>query len=175
MSVGVFGPLVWDVRPYPFDPVFADPVAVALDRNGLEVIPRQECLELLRGSVLGRVVVAMGALPAALPVTYVLLGEDIVFMTGTGTKLEQAVRKAVVAFEVDQIDPVARTGWSILVTGWSSLMTHPDEIATVRELGLEPWVPVERGHFVRIRSEIVSGRRLLISRKRTDGLEVVPA
>ena len=148
---------------------------MAFDRNGLEVIPRQECLELLRGSVLGRVVVAMGALPAALPVTYALLGEDIVFMTGTGSKLEQAVRKAVVAFEVDQIDPAARTGWSILVTGWSSLLTHPQEIAAVRDLGLEPWVPVERGHFVRIRSEMVSGRRLVAPRERMESRQIVPA
>jgi hypothetical protein len=133
---------------------------VALDRNGLEVIPRDECLELLRGSILGRVVVAMGALPAALPVTFGVLGEDIVFMAGTGTKLEAAVSKAVVAFEVDDIDPLARTGWSVLVTGWSSLVTRPDEVAAIHRLGLEPWVPGQRGHFVRIRSEVVSGRRV---------------
>lgn len=134
--------------------------AVAFDRNGLEVIPRDECLELLRGSDLGRVVVAMGALPAALPVTYAMLGEDVVFMTGTGTKLQQAVKKAVVAFEVDEIDSAARSGWSVLVTGWSSLVTHPDEITAIRQLGLETWLPVVRGHFVKIRSEMVSGRRL---------------
>ena len=145
---------------------------MALDRNGLEVIPRDECLELLRGSDLGRVVVAMGALPAALPVNYAMLGEDVVFMTGTGTKLEQAVKKAVVAFEVDEIDPVARTGWSVLVTGWSSLVTRPDEIAPIRRLGLEPWVPSVRGHFVRIRSEMVSGRRLVAPAQRVDGFRV---
>ncbi len=149
---------------------------MVLDRNGLEVIPRDECLELLRGSILGRVVVAMGALPAALPVTFGVLGEDIVFMAGIGTKLEAAVSKAVVAFEVDDIDPVARTGWSVLVTGWSSLVTCPDEVAAIRQLGLEPWVPGERGHFVRIRSEVVSGRRLVMpGERRVEGQRAASA
>lgn len=148
---------------------------MAFDRNDLEVIPRHECLELLRGSFLGRVVVAMGALPAALPVTYRVMGEDIVFATGPGTKLEGAVRKAVVAFEVDEIDPATRTGWSVLVTGWSELLTGPDDVAAVKALGLEPWPPLERGHFVRIRSEMVSGRRLVGSPVRVNAVRAVPS
>lgn len=50
-----------------------------IDRNGLEVLSRDECLRLLAGMRLGRVVVTEMALPAVFPVNYALTGADIVF------------------------------------------------------------------------------------------------
>jgi hypothetical protein len=50
-------------------------------------LDRSQCLDLLRGTVIGRVVFTDSALPAAQPVTYLLDGEEIVFRTGQGTKL----------------------------------------------------------------------------------------
>jgi hypothetical protein len=61
-----------------------------LDRNGLEILPRAECLRLLATRPVGRVGVSRHALPAILPVTYRMLGEDIVFATGTGSSLSPA-------------------------------------------------------------------------------------
>ena len=58
---------------------------------------------------LGRVGVSGGALPSVLPVNFRFDGRQILIRTGVGTKLDAAVANAVVAFEVDEIDPVAHT------------------------------------------------------------------
>ena len=59
-----------------------------VDSTGLQVLSRAECLALLRDSLVGRVVVTDRALPAAFPVNFALLGEDVVFRTTAGSKLE---------------------------------------------------------------------------------------
>jgi nitroimidazol reductase NimA-like FMN-containing flavoprotein (pyridoxamine 5'-phosphate oxidase superfamily) len=132
-----------------------------LDRNGLEVLSREECLRLLAQSRVGRVVVTDRALPAAFPVNFALLDEDVVFMTTTGSKLEAAEGEEVMAFEADDIDPVLHSGWSVLVQGLASVISDPAELEEARALRLEPWAPAADFQFVRIRSELVSGRRLL--------------
>ena len=131
------------------------------DRNGLEVLSRDECLRLLAQSRIGRVVVTDRALPAAFPVNFALMNEDVVFLTNTGSKLEAAQGEEVMAFEADDIDPVRHGGWSVLVQGLASVISDPDERAQAQALGLEPWAPAARFQFVRIRAELVSGRRLL--------------
>ena len=132
-----------------------------LDRNGLEVLSRGECLRLLAESRVGRVVVTDRALPAAFPVNFALLEEDVVFLTTSGSKLEAAEGEEVMAFEADDIDPVRHAGWSVLVQGLASVISDPDDVARARALGLEPWAPAAHFQFVRIRAELVSGRRLL--------------
>ena len=132
-----------------------------VDRTGLQVLSRAECLALLGRSLVGRVVVTDRALPAAFPVNFALLGEDVVFRTAAGSKLEAASARTVVAFEVDDIDPLRQTGWSVLIQGRSSLVDDPLDLARARALPLYPWAPGQRIEFVRIRSELVSGRRLL--------------
>ena len=72
-----------------------------------------ECLRLLTKSEIGRVVFTDAALPAAQPVTYLLDGEEVVFRTAGGSKLAAATRGAVVAFQVDEIDPSTRIGWAV--------------------------------------------------------------
>lgn len=132
-----------------------------LDRNGLMVLPRGQCLRLLRRTRVGRVVVSVDGVPAAFPVNFALLDDDVVFRTGAGTKLSAALEGAVVGFEVDRIDPVFESGWSVLIQGPSTVMTGDDELLRARRLHLRTWAPGERPHFVRIRSESVSGRRFL--------------
>ena len=41
-----------------------------IDRNGLEVLERDECLQLVRDASLGRLGLTSGALPTVLPVNY---------------------------------------------------------------------------------------------------------
>ncbi|MGH8964472.1 MAG: pyridoxamine 5'-phosphate oxidase family protein, partial [Actinomycetes bacterium] len=86
----------------------ADPAAI-VDVTELD---EAECLSLLAGKTIGRIVFTDSALPAAQPVTYFLDGEEVVFRTGGGGKLAAATRGAVVAFEVDEFDTGSHTGWS---------------------------------------------------------------
>jgi nitroimidazol reductase NimA-like FMN-containing flavoprotein (pyridoxamine 5'-phosphate oxidase superfamily) len=131
------------------------------DHTGLIVLPRGQCLRLLRRSRIGRVVVSVGALPAAFPVNFAMLGEDVVFRTAPGTKLSAAVDGAVVGFEVDRIDPIFESGWSVLIQGTSSVITDPEELERARRLHLRTLAPGDRPHYVKVQSELVSGRRFL--------------
>ena len=132
-----------------------------LDRHGLEVLSRRDCLRLLAQSRVGRVVVTDRALPACFPVTFALLEDDVVFLTACGSKLHAAEGEEVMAFEADDIDSVAQSGWSVLVQGLASVITEAGDVARAQTLGLEPWAPSSQRQFMRIRSELVSGRRLL--------------
>lgn len=131
-----------------------------IDRNGLEVLDRDECLTLLARTTLGRVGVTIGALPSVLPVNYRLVGEEIVIRTGAGTKLDAATRNAVVAFEVDDMDPVEHTGWSVLVTGVAREVVGAEEIAELTRRPLARWAPRGDGRIIAISTELVAGRRI---------------
>lgn len=130
------------------------------DRNGLEILSREECFELLASGGLGRVGITMRALPVILPVSYAVYDGDVVFRTGTGTKLAAAVDSAVVAFEADDLSPHTHIGWSVCVTGLATPMTDPRDLDAVRELHFEVLPPGLRRHIIRIRSDLVSGRVL---------------
>jgi len=90
---------------------------VQLDRNGLEILDREECLRLLALTSLGRIGFTSGALPSVLPVTYHLDQDRILVHTTRGSRLDAALRDAVVAFEADELDASEHSGWSVAVTG----------------------------------------------------------
>jgi nitroimidazol reductase NimA-like FMN-containing flavoprotein (pyridoxamine 5'-phosphate oxidase superfamily) len=131
--------------------------------EGLEILSDRQCLELLRTARVGRLAVCMGAIPAVLPVTFGLVGGDVMFFTGTGLKLNAALRKQSVAFEVDEIDLTSESGWSVLVVG-RAVAAEAAARARAEALGLYPWAPGERHHLVRIRPELMTGRRILTGR-----------
>ena len=129
------------------------------DRNGLEVLARDECLRLMATATLGRIGVTAEALPAVLPVNFCLAQERILIRTGIGTKLDAAVRNAVVAFEVDDFEPVGHTGWSVMVTGVAHELSD-DETDEAITRPLARWAPWGDGHTVAISTDLVSGRRI---------------
>lgn len=131
-----------------------------IDRNGFEVLDRAQSLELLGTASLGRVAVSTGALPTVLPVNFLLDGERILFRSGRGTKLEAALRNTVVAFEVDDFDPLYHSGWSVVVTGVASELSAPDELADVSLLPIPHWGSNGDGHLIAVSTELVTGRRL---------------
>ncbi|HEX4868543.1 MAG TPA: pyridoxamine 5'-phosphate oxidase family protein [Acidimicrobiales bacterium] len=135
-----------------------------IDRNGLEVLDRAECLRLLAGASLGRLGVTSGALPTVLPVNFRLVDDRVVFRTGVGSKLQAATHNTVVAFEVDEMDPVWHTGWSVVVTGVAREITDPDELAALEPTTIPHWAPDHATHLVEVRTEMMSGRRVRAGR-----------
>jgi DNA-binding NarL/FixJ family response regulator len=85
--------------------------------SGLQVLSRQECLDLLDTAQIGRIVFTDRALPAVKPVNFCLYGEHIVIRTSAGSKLAAATQRTVVAFEADDFDPDSRTGRSVTMVG----------------------------------------------------------
>ncbi|MFB4294632.1 pyridoxamine 5'-phosphate oxidase family protein [Nonomuraea sp. ATR24] len=134
-----------------------------LDSSGLQVLSHAECLRLLASTPIGRIVFTDRALPAVQPVTFLLHGESIVIRTGSGSKLAAATRNAVVAFEADEFDAEARTGWSVTVVGHARAVTDPGEIAQLAALPLTPWAPGNRDHYIVVEAEQLSGRRISAS------------
>lgn len=131
----------------------------ALDHSARD-LDRDECLDLLGTASVGRVSVSVGALPAVLPVNFCLSGDAVIFRTAAGTKLSAACTHAVVAFEADDIDPIYHAGWSVLVRGIAEEVTDPEQLGHLRRLPLAPWAAGDKDHFVRIPTEVVSGRQI---------------
>lgn len=122
----------------------------------LEVLPREECVRLLVSRGVGRLAIAVpDASPIVVPVNYVMDGVVIVFRSGTGLKL-RAMRGTPVSFQIDDIDPVHRTGWSVLVRGRAYEASHWE----TDHLMLDAWAPGEKTHWIRIVPDAFTGRRI---------------
>ena len=130
------------------------------DGSALHRLSRDECLTLLASVPVGRIVYTRRALPAVELVNFALDHGDIVIRTDRSGKLAAATRGAVVAFEADQLDLAGQAGWSVTAVGPSSEVTDPGELTRLRTIGLKPWAPGERDHFIRISPVILNGRRL---------------
>ena len=129
-----------------------------IDRDGFEVLDRAECLRLLEGAAVGRIAGTSGALPVVLPVGYALDGDFIVVETGRGTTLDFATSGSVVAFEVDNLHERGHSGWTVMVTGIAEEVVAEDEVRRFRSL-VSGDREFAQQRFVRISSELVSGRR----------------
>ncbi len=132
--------------------------------DGFRELGRQECLRLLNGALVGRVVHTRHALPAVLPVRFCLDTDSaVVLRTSPGSDLVRALDGVVVAFEADEVDAGARSGWSVVVTGRAAVVTSPTEHERLARSGPRSWLGPPRDAddiFVRIEAELVSGREL---------------
>jgi nitroimidazol reductase NimA-like FMN-containing flavoprotein (pyridoxamine 5'-phosphate oxidase superfamily) len=129
----------------------------------LRMLDKQGCLHLLGQHQVGRVVFTEGALPAAQPVIYRLDDERIVFRTEGDGKLAAALRHAVVAFEVDEIDPRTHRGWSVLGIGQAYEITDPRQRDRLAPRIPEPWAPGRNRHVIAVPLSILTGRRLALA------------
>jgi uncharacterized protein len=114
----------------------------------VEELDRATSLRLLAGQVIGRVAVAeRDAAPLVVPVNFVLLNEWVIFRTDYGSKFRLAVLgERPVAFEVDEIDPGRRTGWSVVIDGSASELAEWEASA----LDLRAWAPGHKAHSVKV-------------------------
>lgn len=131
-----------------------------LDQHGLEILPRTECVQLLKTVPVGRVVTTMDDLPLALPVNFVVHGDNVVFRSAPGSKLYGAVRGRRVAFQADSYDSAGRSGWSVLIVGEARQITEEPELERVRDLPLHPWAPGPFPHYICVPMTRLSGRRI---------------
>jgi uncharacterized protein len=130
----------------------------------LTELSRDDALRLLREGQIGRLVVLTGLAntPVIRPVNYVFddASKSVVFRATEGTKLITLARASHAWFEVDEIDPVNRTGWSVLISGVTEPVTERHEVARLEGLGLDSWIAGPESRWVRVRARVVSGRRI---------------
>lgn len=80
-------------------------MAAGVDRNGLQVLDRATCLDLLATAVFGRLAYVSGGTPRVIPLNLVLEDEAVLFRLSTGGALTAITSRQLVALEVDELDP----------------------------------------------------------------------
>jgi len=133
------------------------------EARSLETIDEDECMRLLRRSVIGRVIFVTGGIPTALPINIAVDGDDVIFATEPGSTLRSINENATVCVEADDFDFVYHTGWSVLLTGTLHEVGDSGAMDRDRRIPLQPWAPGARSRLMRVRAWRVTGRRIVLS------------
>ena len=145
-----------------------EPSSIVRGPNQMLELDRSECLDLLASASIGRIAVTVPdwAQPVIRPVNYLFdkSSQSVLIRSGIDSKLHAVMRSANAAFEVDETDPANRIGWSVIIHGVCEEITTPSELRRIEALGLAPWAPGHKGRWIRIRTNTVSGRRLVAVR-----------
>ena len=127
----------------------------------IDVVAEAEAWELVRGRELGRLAVCIAGVPEVFPVNYRLdVDGAVVLRTGPGLKLAGAVLGGEVAFEVDQIDEAAHTGWSVVIHGPAAEVAGTEARLHADDLAIDPWVSSAKHRYLRIAPARITGRRI---------------
>ncbi|MFI6927154.1 pyridoxamine 5'-phosphate oxidase family protein [Nonomuraea spiralis] len=132
-----------------------------MEAGAIRVMDREECLTLLSMVPVGRVAWARpdGTL-VVLPVNFTLDADTVVFRIPPGPILEAIESGVPMAFEVDDMEPAMRTGWSVLLTGVGEVVRDPAETGRLERLTGAPWPELEDPVLVRLSLHRMAGRRL---------------
>ena len=128
-------------------------------------LDHREAMRLLASVDHGRVVFSDQALPAIRVVNHLVDEGRVIVRTRLRATVSTVVRSntddgVVVAYEADALDPQRRAGWSVVVTGWATTITDPEQIARYERL-LHPWVYMTFDTMIAIQPEIVTGIRIV--------------
>ena len=123
-------------------------------------LTRAECLALLPTAPFGRLVFTEGALPAIIPVNFLLDPAGIVIRTAEGSSVGRVADGSIVALQADEVDVARRTGWSVTVVGKARTAEDAVEVERLAALPLRPWAAGDRNTFVVVEIGMVNGRRI---------------
>lgn len=127
----------------------------------LEELPLDICMQHLRERSVGRIAFVVSDGPLVFPVNYRLVETVGVVWLAIRTRPGNVIDRAPVqvAFEIDEIDPLRKQGWSVLVRG--TLHRVDADAADFRErFDPAPWVLNERDSWLAIAPFVISGRAL---------------
>ena len=116
----------------------------------------------LREQVVGRLVYQDKLGLAAVPVNYAVAGNAIVFRSEAGSKV-RGLHERDIAFQVDHIDTVSHSGWSVLLRGAAEVVGFERLSELIRQIDdvvPQPWKKGIHNIWVVITPKVVSGRRL---------------
>ncbi len=132
----------------------------------VEELDEAECLRLIAPGGVGRLAFVGSWDLTVLPVNYKFYNGAILFRTAQRGSTDEDLRTGIahaeyrVAFEVDEVDPVAREGWSVLVQGPAHHLDSESERAQAAAADVVPWPGGDREHFISITPGRVTGRRI---------------
>lgn len=121
----------------------------------------QQCEQLLRAGVAGRVALSAPDGPHIVPVNYSVVGEAVIIRTTPYSVLGTYGRGSVLAFEVDQFDHDRWRGWSVVARGRADVVTDLLELDRIRETWApRPWAAGTRSLHLRLPWTTLTGRQL---------------
>ena len=139
----------------------ADPEQIG-HPNRMEQLSREECLEGLGRSYLGRIGFLREGKFSMLPANYMFADGAIYIATVMGGSMSHLDAQDV-AFEVDSVRPLTHSGWSVVVQGVATLLSDPREIEDLTRGPLQSWAWRQPDQWLRISADNVTGRRVLES------------
>lgn len=98
-----------------------------------------ECRALLHSKPIGRVLVSSHALPLALPVSYVVDQDEIVFAAPAGTALDVLQPEHVVGFSVDDVAPDGSIRATATAVGHAAVICDRERVTRLRLVGPVWW------------------------------------
>ncbi|EXF23990.1 flavin-nucleotide-binding protein [Nesterenkonia sp. AN1] len=121
------------------------------------ILDADQIWNLLETASHGRLVLVVGWRPDIFPINYAVAPDrTLIFRTAPGTKLAELAINEKVLFEADQIS--SDDAWSVTVRGEAHWLQNSASIEQAEALGLRPWVPTVKDHYVSITPTEVSGR-----------------
>jgi hypothetical protein len=137
------------------------------DREGgaseTSVLSTDECLELLERHRFGRLAAVLGdGAPLIRPVNYAfdVHSRSIAIRVLAGSKLLALLDSPRAAFEIDGVDQVPHSGWSVIVVGPCEEVTVPSTVDRLERLGLRSWAAGANATWIAIHVGSVSGLRV---------------
>src|SRR5579863_330404 len=131
------------------------------DERGSELLPFGDCARLLataaKKGLTGRLGISTPQAPVVQPVNFAYVDHHIVVRLGPG-HLVDLMAGAVVAFEVDHVDPGSRQAWSVLVRGPAEPMSD-DQRRAFASAAPKPLVPRPGDIIFTVSLDVVTGRR----------------
>jgi nitroimidazol reductase NimA-like FMN-containing flavoprotein (pyridoxamine 5'-phosphate oxidase superfamily) len=123
-----------------------------------------ECIQLLNdqlsgGSGVGVVAFVGDDGPEVIPVSFGLVADTLLICTETHGRLARYADGQPIAFELHDLEPALRAGWSVVVRGVARV--HDRATETVK-LGADvaPWAPGEHDAVVYLPVTRISGRQI---------------
>ena len=132
----------------------------------LEPLGEAECMQLLAGARLGRLIYTSRYGPTALPVTFTIDQGSVVAGTWDPVLLDEDLRTGIeraeyqIAMEADHIDVDARLGWFVLLRGAAHHLDTEAEREPFAGAGLEPWLKGIPAHYIRVTPTSIRGNRI---------------
>jgi nitroimidazol reductase NimA-like FMN-containing flavoprotein (pyridoxamine 5'-phosphate oxidase superfamily) len=138
----------------------------------------EECLELLERNRFGRLAAVLGeGAPLIRPVNYAFdaSARSIAIRAAAGSMLLALLDSPRAAFEIDAVDRVARTAWSVVAVGPCEEVSLAASIDRLERLGLRSWAAGEEASWIAIRVSSLSGLRFRLSARHAAALSRAPS
>jgi nitroimidazol reductase NimA-like FMN-containing flavoprotein (pyridoxamine 5'-phosphate oxidase superfamily) len=136
-------------------------------------LDEETCWRLLARAGFGRIGFAdADGEQVVLPVNAGIDARRVVFRTSEASSLARLGGGSNVAFEADHTDPVAESGWSIVVRGRAWEVTDEQVPERWNEFAVHPWAPPPRHRWMVIEPGRVTGRMVERHRRLAPGSRV---